>query len=128
MTKPRSNRLGMYTDVAAILDAAIKAGGGAYICETPGMAIHWRQRAYRFRKLYAETHHPSGKGTSPYDALILDIPDGGVTVRIRVRRQVGVFVANEATAHDIMLGPVEMGDELFDEAADLAAKIERGEM
>lgn len=88
MTK--SNRLGMYADCRKVLDAALAAGGGEYECPDHGAAVHWRQRAYRFRKLYATTL--GEKAESPYDILVMPrIPDDSGTVRIVVRQQAGVF-------------------------------------
>lgn len=114
--KPRSNRLGMYADIRAILDAALAAGGGTYECESTGQAIHWRQRAYRFRKLYAELLGPSQE--SPYDTLTMPRCDGP-TVSIVLRRQVGRFTPNNE--------PVEvselLGDDLLDEALSFAKKL-----
>lgn len=87
---PKSNRLGMYADVRSVLDAALAHGGGSFECASHGDAIHWRQRAYRFRKLYAEI---IGAGReSVYDVLVLPrlAPDSA-TVRIEVRQSVGIF-------------------------------------
>lgn len=119
MAKPRSNRLGMYSDVRAILDAALAAGGGEYECATHGEAIHWRQRAYRFRKLFAETIAPR---ESHYDSIVMPRPQESI-VRITVRQQVGVFRPAEGQAP-----PVFDDDPLADAAAALAAKIEKGEL
>lgn len=87
----KSNRLGIYADVRQVLDAALAAGGGTFQCETPGAAVHWRQRAYRFRKLYAETLGPSKM--SPYDVLVLPrlAPDSSEVV-ITIRQTAGVFM------------------------------------
>lgn len=117
MTKPRSNRLGMYADVRQVLDAALSAGGGSYECGTHGQAVHWRQRAYRFRKLYAETMGLSRE--SEYDCLVMPRvdPDSSV-VTIQKRAQVGIFVpTNEPT------GDVLMDDPLFAEAEELAKRL-----
>ena len=96
MTK--SNRLGMYADVRAILDAALSAGGGTFQCESHGAAVHWRQRAYRFRKLYAETLGPTRM--SPYDVLVLPrLAPGSAEVSIVIRQTAGVFTpANDGLA------------------------------
>lgn len=86
----RSNRLGMFADVREVLDSALAHGGGSFQCATHGDAIHWRQRAYRFRKLYAETIGP--KAMSPYDVLVLPrVPDDSATVIITVRQTAGIF-------------------------------------
>lgn len=111
----RSNRLGMYQDVREVLDAALAAGGGAYECETHGQAVHWRQRAYRFRKLYAEQYG----GVSPYDALVLPRCDDA-TVYINLRKQVGVFKpANKMPEPE----PMFESDPLLDAAELFARKL-----
>lgn len=116
MTKP-SNRLGMYSDVQFVLDEAIMAGGGDYHCPNHGAAVHWRQRAYKFRKLFAEIN--GEKNTSRYDKLVMPrIPPESSTVHITVRKQVGVFTPREGGT------PIDIGDELFEAAAALRAKIE----
>lgn len=88
MTKP--NRLGMYADVRQVLDAALAHGGGEFECASYGDAVHWRQRAYQFRKHYAEVMGP--KAMSPYDALVLPrLAKDSATVVIQVRQIAGVF-------------------------------------
>ena len=88
MAKPRPNRLGMYADVSNILDAALAHGGGSYALESNGAAVHWRQRAYAFRKLYAETIG----GMSKYDRLTFPrIVDGSSVVQIRLVEAKGLF-------------------------------------
>lgn len=117
MTKPRSNRLGMYDDLRPVLDAALEHGGGMYECATHGDAIHWRQRAYRFRKLYAEVH--GLKNSSKYDVLMMPrIPDDSSTVIIQIRKPVGVFVPNESRTDFVSTDP------LFEEAEALARRLE----
>lgn len=119
MTKrPRSNRLGMYADVRQILDAAQSAGGGSYECGTHGQAVHWRQRAYQFRKLYAEVLGLDEE--SPYDSIVMPrVREDSSVVTIQLRKQVGVFVPTNEPAPD----HVVMDDPLMDIAAALAAKI-----
>lgn len=119
----RSNRLGMYTDVKEVLDAALTHGGGVYHCSDHGSAVHWRQRAYQFRKLYAELLGP--KRESPYDTLILRrIPEDSHSVTIELRQPPGVF---KPAGPPIAPAP-EMDEELFDAAASFARKIEEGEL
>ena len=117
MTK--ANRLGMYADVRAVLDSALAAGGGTFMCESHGAAVHWRQRAYRFRKLYAETLGP--RAMSPYDVLVLPrLPEDGCEVVITIRQTAGVFTpANDAQA------PTS-NDELLEAAEELRRKLEGG--
>lgn len=110
------DRLGMYADLQPILDAALAAGGGTYTLETYGQAVHWVQRAYKFRKLFAEIYATKSK----YDLLTMPrIVPGTSTVIIKVNKPSGVF----EPAGD---GPVteEIVDEdLLDFAASLAKKV-----
>lgn len=117
MTK--SNRLGIYADVRAVLDQALEAGGGAFMCATHGEAVHWRQRAYRFRKLYAETLGP--RAMSPYDTLVLPrLAEGSAEVIITIRQTAGVFTpANDG------LAPTS-NDELLEAAEALARRLGGG--
>ena len=95
-TKSQPNRLGMYDDVRQILDAALASGGGSFVLTTYGQAVHWRQRAYKFRKLYAETlSSDKSLAMSPYDRLTMPrIDEGCSTVVIRVREITGTFTPN----------------------------------
>lgn len=115
MTK--ANRLGMYADVRFVLDQALEAGGGTFQCADYGSAVHWRQRVYRFRKLFAETLGP--KAMSPYDVLVLPrIAEGDSAVQINVRQMAGTFTpANEG------LAPTT-NDELMEAAEGLRRKLE----
>lgn len=113
----KGNRLGIYADVRSVLDAALSAGGGTFSCETHGAAVHWRQRAYRFRKAYAETLGP--KAMSPYDVLVLPrLAPGSSDVVIEVRQMGGVFTpANDGMA------PTS-NDELLEAAEGLRRRLE----
>jgi len=114
------NRLGIYTDVRQILDAALAAGGGSYTCLTHGAAVHWRQRAYKFRKLYAEVL--GAKQHSVYDTLTMPrIIDGDTTVHILIRQQAGIFKPNDGTSAAVL--DIDTGDDLFEEAMALAKKL-----
>lgn len=113
----KANRLGMFADVREVLDAALAHGGGEFECASHGDAVHWRQRAYQFRKRYAETLGP--KGMSPYDILVLPrLRPDSATVVIQVRQSAGVF----RPAGPALVVPEE--DALLDFAANLAKKIE----
>lgn len=117
MTK--SNRLGIYADVRAVLDSALEHGGGLFRCLSHGQAVHWRQRAYRFRKVYAETLGP--RDMSPYDALVLPRLDkDSDTVVIEVRKTGGVF-----TPAGDGLAPVN-NDELLEAVEAVRRRIEGG--
>src|SRR5882724_3895462 len=115
-TKTQANRLGLYDDIRQILDAALSSGGGEFVLPTHGLAVHWRQRAYKFRKLYATTLASDDSfSMSPYDRLTMpQIPDDSSTVVINVREVIGTFTPNREPyiPQDI---PVP-GDELFDVA------------
>lgn len=111
------NRLGLFDDVKEILDAALAAGGGTYTCLTYGAAVHWRQRAYRFRKLYAEIH--GVKNSSVYDKLTMPrVVEGDTVVHIITRQHTGVFTPNNQPAPTPLIE-----DDLFNEAADLARRL-----
>lgn len=113
MTK--SNRLGMYSDIRAVLDSALESGGGTFLCPDYGSAVHWRQRAYRFRKLFAETLGP--RAMSPYDVLVLPRLTDNVVV-IKLREAGGVFTpANDG------LAPTS-NDELLEAAESLRRRLE----
>ena len=127
-TKSVSNRLGMYDDVRQILDAALASGGGTFDLPNHGLAVHWRQRAYKFRKLYAQTLAADDSfSMSPYDKLTLPmIPDNSSTVIINVREVVGTFTPNREP-YEVQEIPVP-GDELFDVAKGIAEKIREGKL
>lgn len=127
-TKTVANRLGMYADVRQILDAALVSGGGSFELPTHGLAVHWRQRAYKFRKLYAQTLASDDSfSMSPYDRLTMPtISDDSSTVVINVREIIGTFTPNREPA-DASHVPVP-GDELFEVAAGIARKIKEGDL
>jgi hypothetical protein len=125
-TKTVANRLGMYDDVRQVLDAALQSGGGSFELPTHGKAVHWRQRAYKFRKLYAEIL-ASDKSTamSPYDRLTLPkLLDDSCVVVIKVREMVGTFIPNREPYESTEV-PVP-GDELFDVAKNIVKRIKEG--
>lgn len=125
-TRTQANRLGMYDDVRQILDAALTSGGGQFDLPTHGLAVHWRQRAYKFRKLYAQTLASDDSfSMSPYDRLTMpQIPDDSATVVINIREVVGTFTPNrEGYVSTEVSVP---GDELFNVAAGIAKKIKEG--
>lgn len=49
---PASKELSNYSDIRAILDAAVAAGGARFTVASPGKATWWRQRANMFRVLF----------------------------------------------------------------------------
>lgn len=120
MKVPRPNRLGMYADVKEILDAALAHSGGSYQLSDYGKAVHWRQRAYKFRKLFAETLR-AGE-LSPYDRLTIPrIEEGSNAVVIVLQTTSGTFTPNASAA------PTEPADDLLDEAMALAERLNKGE-
>jgi hypothetical protein len=66
-----------YPDVITVLRAARRAGGASYSLPTPGAAINWCQRAYRFRKLMmtkAQESAPLGiVATTEWDDMVLTL-------------------------------------------------------
>lgn len=127
-TKTIANRLGMYDDVRQILDAALSSGGGQFDLPSHGLAVHWRQRAYKFRKLYAQTLASDDSfSMSPYDKLTMPtIPDDSSTVVINIREVIGTFTPNREP-----YAPTDVpvpGDALFDVAAGIAKKIQDGQL
>jgi hypothetical protein len=127
-TKTSANRLGLYDDVRQILDAALASGGGAAECPTHGLAVHWRQRAYKFRKLYAQTLASDDSfSMSPYDRLTMpQIPEDSCTVTINVRESIATF-----TPYREPYTPIDVpivGDELFDVAKSIADKVREGKL
>lgn len=106
--------LAMFDDVRLVLDKAVAARGGTFRCAAHGTAVHWRQRAYQFRKLYRDK---IGGETSPYDRLTFRkiLPDS-CDIVISVIETPGEFIPNNEIE--------EVQDELMDEALDLAGKLD----
>lgn len=119
MSKTGQNRLGMYEDVKAILDAALSSGGGSVELATPGAAVHWRHRAYKFRKLFAETTK-----SSPYDALTFPrLTPGSCVVEIRPLAQPAIFKPADG-AIPITSSEADPDDELLRHALDLSKDLD----
>lgn len=112
----KANRLGIYADVREVLDTALAHGGGTFTCADHGAAVHWRQRAYRFRKAFAETLSP--QAMSPYDVLVFPrLAEDSCEVVITVRQVAGVF-----TPATDGLAPTT-NDELLEAAESLARRL-----
>lgn len=64
-----------YADVLRILRAARNNGGAIYTLPTPGGALNWKQRAYKFRRLVqniAQRNAPPGIiATTEWDDMVL---------------------------------------------------------
>jgi hypothetical protein len=103
--------------VREILDAALASGGGQVELPTHGEAVHWRQRAYKFRKLYAQTVPHSS-----YDQLSLRDPGAGCVVEIRKAGQLAKF--SPAQGEAAIAVPEPTNDPLFDLAKSIADKLD----
>lgn len=115
MNKPAA--LVGYNDIKMILDEAAKSGGGRYVLDTSGQATHWRQRAYRFRKLYREVYPNDGR----YEQFNFQLD--GPAVIINPNRPTGTFIPAEGEPLPMNqpAAPIlpEEDDELFDAAKNL---------
>lgn len=111
------SRLSQYLDVQQILDQALTSGGGEYALATHGAAVHWRHRAYTFRKRFFEA-----TGQTKYDALSLKrVAPESSTVVIQVVRPAGTFIPAQGSA------PAPHTDDSLEFiAAAVAAKIDGG--
>lgn len=85
---PLSNSILSYSDVEKLLDQALDSKAGIRITfDTPGAAIHFRQRCYKVRTLYRNkskqglSKDEPGYGESTYD--VLQVTANGGTVLIR---------------------------------------------
>lgn len=88
MSKQSTRRINMFHDVKEVLDKVLLAGGGEVTLETYGKAVHWRHRAYTFRKMFATQVTMD----SPYDKLTLRrVQPGTSTVRIDIIGQPAIF-------------------------------------
>jgi hypothetical protein len=136
--------LGQYSDVRAVLDAAIAAGGGRYTLKSRGAAIHWRARAYAFRKLLQRLQDeanliPGIAVNTPYDGMMLTIAkdkddpkfahlledERDRTVIIHPIRVVGVLTDTDGNVIDVtkQQKKEESVDEFQRAAEELAAKL-----
>ncbi len=108
------SRLGQFDDVRLILDAALASNGGEVELPTHGEAVHWRQRAYRFRKMFAETI----SAISPYDKLSFPrIEEGSRKVIIKVGVTNAIFTPANTT-----FTPVPEDDPVLQAALEVAKK------
>jgi len=112
------DRLGTFADLIPILDAALSCGGGTYELATPGQAVNWRHRCYKFMKAFAEVN-----GFSKYDALTFPrLAPGSSLVVIKIKQATGTFTpAGPATQ------PTSAADDLDDAAAKFARSLGIGE-
>lgn len=118
MARKATQRLSLYQDVQAILDQALVAGGGEVTLPNYGQAVHWRHRAYKFRKMYAES-----TTNSPYDLLSFKkVEEGSCIVRIVKSAQPALFTP--ATGETPVTAQEEKADELLSAALDLAKDLD----
>lgn len=112
-----------YADVKQLLDQCLEHGGGAFTAKSPGAAVHFRQRAYTFRKKFREAMDPAA---SPYDRLtIRKLAKGSVRVEIEVIKLEGVF--EPASGEPVRVDPapqISEDDELMQAALALKEKLE----
>lgn len=85
---PTAKDIAYYNDVRLICDTAIARGGAKYQLPTKGKAVHWRQRAYTFRKLarvLAQKSLPDIGliASTPYDRLEFVFDEDPTIVIIR---------------------------------------------
>ena len=94
---PFSANTRSYAHIAAVLDAAITAGGGRYTLESKKAAVRWRSQAYHYRMMLqreetAKLGLPGRAGATPYDTMYLTLDDA--TVVIGVQSVKGTLVVN----------------------------------
>lgn len=111
-----------YQDEKKILDAALASGGGTLQFETPGQAIHFRQRVYTLRKILRENASPA---MSPFDRLTIpSLKKGQTEVRIEVSKIKAEFVP-DPTGQPVVpdMAEVPEDDPLLVEALKIAGDI-----
>lgn len=115
-----TNNPNIYSDIKEVLDKAKAAGGGTYTLTSPSAAIHWRARAYHYRRLLYKM-----RGETPYDDLIVRIPKGSSVCNIEVNVPTGVFAGNNGQTAVIAPTPL---DEWELAANELKREIEDGKI
>lgn len=80
MTKQRSLKADSpvaYPDIKFVLDLALRKDGLRYEFSSPGRAIHFKQRCYKYRNLLREMQQeqlfgvPGARASTAYDLLIV---------------------------------------------------------
>lgn len=98
----KTSKLSQFDDIRVILDAALAAEGGNVELPDHKAAIHWRLRAYRFRRLFAET-----VSISPYEKLSFPrIEPGSNIVKINIIKQAAIFHPAGESAPDDEVDPL----------------------
>lgn len=112
--------LAMYSDIQKVLDAALASRGGIFQTGAHGTAVHWRQRAYQFRKLYRDKVNQEN---SPYDTLTLKkVEPESSEVHIRIIETPGEFIP--ANLEEKVITQIVVDDDpLLAEAREIAANI-----
>ena len=116
---PLSGNIHNYADVRRVLDTAVARGGLRFRLTSPGKAISFRQRAYKFIQLaqahHAETigHIPGLRPQTPYDGLRLRLESCDVLIEQRVPE--GEFLSLSGEPVD----PEDLPEPLVDDADDL---------
>lgn len=131
--------LAQYEDVKVVLDQALNHRGGRYRLSTYNEAVHWRQRAYKFRQLLRDRRleasiTPGFDPGTPYEKLSLYIPKKGEPddhiVVITFLEPKGVFEPNEPGRNaepvdDVIIvdEPVVLDPEIQEQIDALAEKL-----
>lgn len=98
--------IGQLADIKAVLDSALATNAshgevcGTVAFATSGKAVNWRQRAYRFRKLWREHRDIN----SPYERLTLPkLEPGETSVTIKMTGVPAVFTPAQISNEDPLL-------------------------
>lgn len=81
-----------YPDVKQVFDFALAQKGARYTLESPGQAVHWRSRAYAFRKaLWGEMNlgSPVPPLGTPYDGIKITLDGATCVIHVSETTAVG---------------------------------------
>lgn len=87
---PLAKNISAYTDVHAVLTAALERGGASYRLPSASKAKHWRARAYMYRTLLRQSAQERTmlSPSTPFDTMVLTIsPNDPSLVQIHVQRE-----------------------------------------
>ncbi len=115
-----------YAAEKAVLDRALASNGGRYRLDTPGKAIHWRQRCYQMRTRLRNEINTGNEGVplaTKYDPISLrpDPADPCVMI-IEVGIPKGEFTPGPAVPDEWIQGEI-LPDPLEAEALALAGRL-----
>lgn len=122
-----SKNPGQYADVAAVLDAALEAGGGRYELHSKSAAVRWRQRANHYRRLLFEIEKdrtsvfPGLPASTPYDSLILTLDENVVVLAVGEPK--GKLTSLKGKPLKFKQPTAEVDEELMREAKRLAESL-----